>query len=83
MLPSLKTADVGSPAADISHDNARLLLIFGQYGLTAGQRLKDEVLNIYADAADALYQVLNGGYGRSNNMCLHIKSETMHAYRVL
>ncbi|GAH97958.1 unnamed protein product, partial [marine sediment metagenome] len=36
----------------------------------------------YADTPNALYQVLDGSYGGSNDVCLHIQSEAVHSHRV-
>ncbi|GAH54001.1 unnamed protein product, partial [marine sediment metagenome] len=59
-----------------------LLLILSQYCLTACQRLEDEVFNINTDAANTLYQILDRSYGGGNDVCLYIKPEAMHSYRV-
>src|SRR4030042_1368677 len=78
-----KHGNIGGAPPDIGHDNAYLLLILGENCLATGERFQDQVLNVYPDTADALYEILNGGYGSGNDMCFYIKTETVHANRVL
>ena len=79
----LEDGDIGSATTDIGEQDTTLSLLFSEDSLSAGKGFQNEVVNLNADATDALGQVLDGVYRRSNDVCLNIQAEAIHADRVL